>query len=143
MSQTFPTSAQVIYETLSNYTEFVDLLGSYKFKGGQTATALSIVTPGEDLPSLRKVSGLECVIHDTGSTSQQPYYDEIDLVTTWSIFMISWEPSTGAELQSASEMISRRFLNANIVQVVSTTDGLGSLVQNKITIASNMPILGA
>ena len=56
--------------------------------------------------------------------------------------MISWEPSTGAELQSASEMISRRFLNANIVQVVSTTDGLGSLVQNKITIASNMPILG-
>ena len=61
MSQTFPTSAQVIYETLSNYTEFVDLLGSYKFKGGQTATALSIVTPGEDLPSLRKVSGLSAL----------------------------------------------------------------------------------
>ena len=143
MSQSFPTSAQVVYETLAVDTELMNIIGNYEFKGGQVSDAISIVTAGQDIPSLRKVSGVECIIQDSGVTTQQNYYNDVDLIVTWSVFLVSWEPSTGADLQRATERILRRFLSAQAVQVVSTTDGLGSLVQNKILIQSNKPILAA
>ena len=143
MSQSFPTSAQIVYETLAADTELMNIIGSYEFKAGQTGDAISIVSAGEDMPSLRNVSGVECIIQDSGATTQQNYYNDLDIVVTWSVFLISWEPSTGADLQLATERILRRFLGAQALQVVSTTDGLGSLVQNKIQIQSNMPILAA
>lgn len=143
MAQSFPTTAQIIYETLSADTELMNIIGTYEFKAGQTLDAISIVTAGEDIPSVRTVQGVECIIQDSGETEQQSYYDEIDLVVTWSVFLVSWEPSTGADLQAATERILKRFLGAMAIQVVSTTDGLGSLVQNKIQIKSNMPILAA
>lgn len=141
MTQTFPVTAQVVYETLSADTELMSIVGTYEFKAGQTLDAISIVTAGEDMPSLRKVQGVECIIQDSGDTRQQKYYDKVDTVTTWSVFLVSWEPSTGADLQRATERILKRFLNAEANQVVSTADGLGSLVQNRIQIRSNMPIL--
>lgn len=143
MAQTFPTSAQIVYETLSADSVLMNLLGTYEFKAGQTIDAISIVTAGEDLPSLRKVQGVECIIQDAGETRQQNYYDEVDLVVTWSVFLVAWDPSKGSDLQEATERIMKRFLGATAIQVVSTTDGLGSLVQNKILIKSNMPILAA
>lgn len=143
MAQTFPTSAQIVYEILEADAELMSIIGTYKFRAGQTLDAISVVTAGEDIPALRKVEGVECIIQDTGEIRQQQKYQEIDLVTTWSIFLISWEPSTGADLQRATERILRRFLGARAIQVVSTTDGLGSLVQNKILVESNMPILEA
>ena len=39
MAQTFPTSAQVIYEALAADTDLMDLVGSYEFKEGQTVVA--------------------------------------------------------------------------------------------------------
>ena len=143
MTQTFPTSAQVVYETLSADSTLMNLLGTYEFTAGQTLDAISIVTAGEDLPSIRNVQGIECIIQDAGETRQQNYYDEVDLVVTWNVFLVSWNPSKGSDLQEATERILKRFLGAVALQVVSTTDGLGSLVQNKILIKSNMPILAA
>ena len=141
MAQEFPTSAKIIYETLSSDTVLMDLIGTYEFKAGETLDSISVVTPGEDLPSLRNVQGIEIVIQDAGATMQQRYYDGIDMVTTWNVFIISWEPSVGGQLQVVTEMILKKFLGAEAVQVVATVDGLGSLVQNKILIKSNMPIL--
>ena len=66
MAQQFPTSAQVIYDILVADPTFSGLIGTYTFKAGQTSPAISIVTPGTDIPSLRKVRGVECVIQDTG-----------------------------------------------------------------------------
>jgi len=43
-------------------------------------------------------------------------------------------------MQSAVERILNRFVGAQAVQTVATTDGLGALVQSKIFIKSNMPI---
>lgn len=143
MSQSFPISALDIYDTLSSDTIFTSLIGTYAFKAGQGGPSLSIVTAGADMPSLRNVTGVECIIQDVGSTVQQPYYDKIDMVVTWPLFLVCWEPATGGELQLATERILSRFLGSESVQVVSTPDGLGSLVQNKIFIKSNMPILAA
>lgn len=140
--QNYPTSAQVIYDTLAADATFLGLLGEYNFKSGTgPVTALSVVSAGEDLPSIRNVSGVECIIQDAGNTQAQNYLtDAPDYVTTWSLFLVAWEPSKGADLQIASERILSRFVGAESVQTVATTDGLGSLVQTKVFIKSNMPI---
>lgn len=140
--QSFPTSAQVIYETLSVDSAFTNLLGTYDFKSGSgPLTALSVVSAGEDLPSIRSVQGVECIIQDAGNTTQQQYYNSTVTVTTWNLFLVAWEGSKGADLQAAAEAVLRRFSGAQALQTVATPDGLGSLVQTKITIKSNMPIV--
>jgi len=142
MAQQFPTSAQVIYDTLAADATFTSLLGTYQFKKGQTLTALSIMSAGEDLPALRKVQGVECIIQDTGNMSQRAYLTgSLDIETEWSLFLVAWEPSTGADLHAATRRIMERFQGATAIQTVATTDGLGSLVQNKILISSENPII--
>ena len=146
MAQQFPTSAQVIYETLASDTVFTDLLGTYNFRAGQTTTALSIVTAGEDMPALRKVEGVECIIQDASNFAINHYLSDKDgsrLAATWSVFLVAWEPSTGADLQRAAERACSRFLGSQAIQTVATSDGLGSLVQTKLLIKSDMPILAA
>ena len=137
--QTFPTSAQVIYDTLAADATFLSYLGSYDFRTGQgPIPALSVISAGEDLPSLRNVEGIECIIQDAGNVRQRNYLtNDLDLVTSWSVFLVAWEPSTGADLQVATERILRRFNGASAIQTVATTDGLGSLVQNKIMVSSD------
>jgi len=145
MAQQFPTSAQVIYDTLAADGTFVALLGSYNFKTGQgPITALSVISAGEDLPSLRNVQGIECIIQDAGDVKQRNYLTgDMDLTTSWSVFLVSWEPSTGADLQVATERLLSRFNGASAVQTVATVDGLGSLVQNKIMISSDNAVIAA
>jgi len=142
MAQSFPTSAQVIYDTLAADATFVSMLGTYKFKKGQTLTALSVVSAGEDLPALRKVEGVECIIQDTGNMSQRAYLTgSLDVQTEWSLFLVAWEPSTGSDLHAATARLLQRFQGAKAVQTVATVDGLGALVQNKVMISSENPII--
>ena len=145
MAQQFPTTAQVIYETLSTDTEFMALLGTYTFKAGQEMPAISVVSAGEDLPALRNVQGVECIIQDAGDFTKNEYLskDAARIVVTWSVFLVAWEPSKGSDLQLCAQTVCGRFLNSEAVQTVATTDGLGSLVQTKILLRSDMPILAA
>lgn len=144
MAQVFPTSAQVIYDTLAADPTFPGLLGSYEFKAGQTLPAISIVSAGEDMPSVRNVQGVECIIQDAGSTESMSYLTDASYpVVTWSVFLVAWNPAKGADLQVATERVLQRFVDASAIQVVGVADGLGALVQNKIVIKSNMPIIPA
>lgn len=145
MAQVFPLTAQVVYETLVADATFMSLLGSYNFTAALTEQpAISIVSAGEDLPALRKVSGVECVIQDAGETDRIEYLTGApDFKVTWSVFMIAWEPAKGADLQVATERALQRFLGASARQVVGVSDGLGALLQNKILIHSNMPVIPA
>ena len=143
--QQFPTTAQIIYETLAADTAFMDILGSYEFRAGQESKAISVVSAGQDLPALRKVSGVECIIQDAGNFTKTEYLsgESGRLSVSWSVFLVSWEPSTGADLQLAAERACSRFLGSQAIQTVATSDGLGSLVQTKLIIKSDMPILEA
>lgn len=146
VAQEFPISASVIYDTLSSDVPLVqDYLGTYKFRAGQTASAISIVSPGEDLPALREVEGVECIIQDVGEFSKNEYLsgDAARLTVTWSVFLVCWENARGADMQVAAERICSRFLGSQAIQTVATSDGLGALVQMKILIRSDMPILAA
>lgn len=144
MAQNFPTTAQVIYDTLSNDTEFMDMLGTYEFSAGQTIPAISIVSAGQDMPALRNVQGVECIIQDAANFESMPYItnDPARLKIEWQVFLVSWEPSTGADMQAATERACSRFHGSYATQTVATADGLGSLVQTKLIIRSDMPIIG-
>lgn len=145
MSQQFPTNSSAIYDALSTDAAFLALLGEYRFKGNsEPLTAISVVSPGQDLPSLRNVNGVECIIQDVGASNLQQYLTSTpDVVTTFSIFCIAWEPSNGGDLQRVVNHILGRFVGSSSVQVVATPDGLGSLVQSQVIVKSNMPIYPA
>ena len=145
MTQQFPTTAQVIYETLAADANFMAELGTYTFKAGQTIPAISIVSAGEDLPALRKVQGVECIIQDAGDFTTHEYLtgDAPRLSVTWSVFLVAWEPAKGADLQVAAQLACRRFLGSEAVQTVAVADGLGAQVQTKLIIKSDRPILAA
>jgi len=143
VAQQFPTSAQAIYDTLAADSTFMDLLGTYKFKAGQTFPAISIVSAGEDLPSLRKVQGVECIIQDAAGFQSYPYIsnDPSRVIISFPVFLVAWSPSKGSDMQEAALRCSAHFLNSYAVQTVATQDGLGSLVQTKVIIRSDMPII--
>lgn len=143
MTQNYPTSAKIVFDVLSSDTNITDKLGQYEFRAGQSTPAISIVSPGEDLPATRKVSGLEVVVQDVGEIRYMNYLsgDAPYAKTAWQVFVIAWAPSNGADLQELSLAICGRFLNSEAIQVIATPDGAGALVQNKILIHSHMPIV--
>jgi hypothetical protein len=145
MAQQFPATAQLLYETLSSDTVFMSLLGTYTFKAGEELPAISVISAGEDLPSLRNVKGVECIIQDAGNFTSSEYLtgDAPRLTIEWSVFLVAWNPAKGADLQLCAQRACSRFLGSQAIQTVGTTDGLGSLVQTKLIIRSDMPIVAA
>lgn len=144
MSQVFPTSPAVIYDTLVNNATFMALLGTYEFEGnaGATSPAISIVSPGDDLPNLRNVTGLECVIHDSANVTRRDYLTGYaDPVYVWQLFLICWNGSTGDDMTAASTEIVRKFSGATSTETVAVSDGLGALVQTRVLVPSDKPIL--
>ena len=117
-------------------------VGSYEFKAGQTVPAVSIVTPGQDLPSVKKVSGIEVVIHDAADVRRKDYLtDSSDIIVDWSVFFICWEPATGLELTAAVSRAMERFSGSVSLETVAVADGLGAQVQTKLIVKGDMPIL--
>lgn len=143
MSQQFPTTAQVIYDTLTTDTVFMGLVGQYTFKSGQSYPSISVLSPGQDLPSLSTTTGVECIIHDVGNVTNYDYItnDKPRTSVQWSVFMVCWEPATGGDMQAATQRAMEHFLGSQSIQTVAVADGLGSMVQTKILIMSDMPIV--
>ena len=93
------------------------------------------------MPAVRNVDGVECIIQDAGDSTTQDYLTSTpDIVTTWSLFLVAWEPSKGSDIQIATDHLLKRFVGSRAMQTVAASDGLGALVQNKMFIMSNMPI---
>ena len=132
----------MIYDELSTDTVFTSLIGTYEFVAGQTVPALSIVSPGQDLPALRGVSGVECIIQDVGDITSYDYItsDAARQSVAWCLFLVAWGDATGADVQVAAQRACSRFVGADSIQTVATADGLGASLQTKIIIRSDMPI---
>jgi len=142
VAQQFPTSAQVIYDTLSTDSEFPALIGEYTFKAGQTAPAMSIVTPGQDLPSIKEISGIEVVIHDAADVKRRDYLTTAsDIFVDWKVFFICWAPATGIDLTAAVARAMERFAGSASFETVAVADGIGAQVQTMLMIKGDMPIL--
>ena len=144
MAQQLPTSAQVVYETLMADTIFPSLVGEYTFKAGQTAPAVSIVTPGQDLPSIKEINGIEVVIHDAADVKRRDYLTTAsDIYIDWKVFFICWEPAKGIDLTAAVSRAMQRFAGSTSFETVAVADGLGAQVQTMLVIKGDMPILAA
>lgn len=142
MAQVFPTSPNVIYDTLIADTEFMAFVGQYTFKAGQSTPAISIVTPGRDLPQVKSVTGVEVVIHDTANLTRKNYLtSEADIDATWTLFLMCWEGATGYEMTQATMRILQMFAGARSYETVGVADGIGAAVQTAVDIPSDMPIL--
>ena len=145
MTQVFPTSPEIIYQTLNNDAEFMGHIGTYVFRQGDLLTkAISVVTPGADLPTVKETNGIECVIHDAGTMRRKEYITgQSDIDTTWSVYLICWEPANGSELTAAAQRAMRLFAGSSVLETVAVSDGLGAMAQMMVTIRSDMPILAA
>lgn len=142
MSQQFPTNPQVIYDTLVADATFMSYVGEYTFKAGQTMPAISIVTPGADLPSVKSTEGIEVVIHDTADLERINYLTgESDIEANWTMFLICWEGANGTDMTLAAIRALAIFSGSNSYETVSVADGIGAMVQTAIQIPSDMPIL--
>lgn len=143
MAQSFPVTPQAIYDALSGDSTFAALIGTYKFENTvATLPALSIKSPGEKLPQLRNVSGVECLIHDTGTVARRDYVSgSSDLVATWNVYLIAWGPSTGYEITAAAKRVMEIFGGATATEVVAVSSGLGALAQTLVQIPEDSPIL--
>lgn len=140
--QTFPTSAEVIHDTLAADATFLATLGEYTFKDASVQPALSIITPGERVPYVSNIEGVECVILDVPNISRKNFLtDDADLVKLFRLFVIAWEPATGGDVQNAVSRVVRIFSGASSFDTVKTSEGLNAKVQTVITIPSNSPIL--
>jgi hypothetical protein len=143
VAQTFPTSAKVIYDTLVADTAFMALLGTYRFAAGAGPTAaISVLSPGESMPELRNVEGLECIIMDAADINRKDYLtDTSDLTYSWRVFLVCWPEATGQKMTDAASIMLKRFAGATSFETVAVTDGLGAEVQTQILIPSDKPIL--
>lgn len=131
-----------IYDTLAANTTFLNNIGDYTFTDGTTNTAFSIITPSRQLPNITSVSGLEVLIHDTGIPVRQDYLtDQSDILMTYQLFLIVWEPATGQQLNTASTEVMRTFSGAELIRTVPQATNESLLVQNLIQIPKNAAIM--
>lgn len=130
MAQVFATTPQKIYNVLANDTTFSGYLGTTTFTNGATANSVFILTPGEKLPQVKSQVGLECIIHDSGDVTRKDYVnDASDFLTTWKVFLIVWDGSTGSTLDAAVKRLMHLFYGSTSIETVSVSEGLGARVQ--------------
>lgn len=143
VTQTFASSPQVIFDTLTADAQFSNYIGTYTFQQGSTQIdSITIATPGGDLPRLKSQSGLEVIIHDSGDASRMDWLtDTSEAIIIWKVFLIIWQPATGETMSLAAKRIIEIFSKATSIETVAATDGLGALVQTMVLIPSNSVIL--
>lgn len=130
MAQQNVDSPELIYDILTGDEAFMDLVGNVTFVGGTELSAISIVSPGAHLPKIQSATGMEVVIHDVSDLGRREYItDDIDITTTWKVFLIAWQGATGATLNSAARRIMEIFSKATTIETNPSPQGLGSMVQ--------------
>lgn len=143
MAQTFPTSAEVIYDTLVADGAFMALVGNYTFVDGTSLPSISVKSPGADLPHLKSQLGLEVIIADVGDVLTRPYYTgSPDTIFTWSVYLIAFEPANSQVITDAVTIMVSKFLGLTSIDTLAASDGIGALSQTKVFIKSDMPIIG-
>lgn len=142
MAQSRAITPVDIYNELSSNTTFMGYVGNYTFLDNSTDKALSVITPSKVLPNVASVSGLEVLIHDNGIPSRRDYVTNIsDILMTYQIFVMVWEPANGEDLNLATAEIMRTFSGSRLIRTVPQTLNENILVQNLIEIPNNAAIM--
>lgn len=143
MTQSKAISPTVIYNKLVGDSTFMALVGDRVFQTNNTTLdAISIVTPGEKLPDLQSVSGLEVAIHDVANLGRRSYLTGSDDITTiWKVYLMAWAPANGATLNQAATRIMNLFSQATTIETGPSPDGIGVIAQVLVLIPSDSIVL--
>ena len=141
MNQIYPDTPGVIYRILDADPEFSSYIGTYKFANNQVENAISMLTPGSNIPGVQSVAGVECIIHDISDVKRIDFLtDSSTLINEWKVFLVAWDPATGEDLNNAVRRIMELFRGATSMQTVRTSEGFDAIVQTVVTIPSNQPL---
>lgn len=145
MPQQHVDSSSIIYDTLTGDSTFMSLVGQIVFeKTSTTLDAISIVTPGEVLNGVKRVTGMEVVIHDvTGFQRREYITDQVDITSIWKVFLLAWPAADGATLNAAAKRAMELFSKATTIETVPTPDGLGAMAQLLVLIPSDSVVIGS
>lgn len=143
MAQTKADSPGAIYDALTGDSTFSSLIGEYKFVNNTSPIdSITILSPNERLPQLSGQSGLEVIIHDAGQVTRMDYLtNEPEALITWKVYLIAWPPATGATVTEAAARMIQIFSNSTAIEVVSTPNEVGALVQSLVLIPQNAAIM--
>ena len=143
MTQNRVTGPEDIYNALSGDGTFMSYIGQYKFLNDATPkNAISILTPGENLPNIESISGVEAVIHDTGDISRRDYLtSSTDTLVEYRMFLLLWDPGTGTDLVNAAPRAMQMFTGSTAVETVATPKELNALVQTLVRIPGGAVIV--
>jgi hypothetical protein len=148
VTQQLVTSPEVIYDTLTGDSTFMSYVGSYVFTNSNTTLdSISILSPGQDLPRLKSVNGMEVVIHDVGPINRIDYIsDASSSLVTWKCYLIAWEGATGGTLMAAMRRMIELFSGARSIEITpASIDAVGSelraLTQILVTIPENSIVI--
>lgn len=143
MTQPRAESAEIIYDTLTDDNTFMGLVGKRVFKSGNTELdAISILTPGENLPTIKQVTGLEVIIHDVSELGRREYITaDYDITTVWKVFLLAWPEANGKTLNNAATRIMQLFSRATMIETNPTPSGIGAIAQVLVLIPSDSVIL--
>ena len=141
MNHIYPDTPGVIYRILDADPEFSSYIGTYKFANNQVENAISMLTPGSNIPGVQSVAGVECIIHDISDVKRIDFLtDSSTLINEWKVFLVAWDPATGEDLNNAVRRIMELFRGATSMQTVRTSEGFDARVQTVVTIPSNQPL---
>lgn len=84
-------------------------LGEYVFNDGLTAPALVVLAANEQLPSLDRITGVECVISRTPETKTRVLYSCSILEKEWRIYLVEYDGASANDLVSAADRICELF----------------------------------
>lgn len=118
VAQTRVTGPEDIYDTLVGDTQFMSYVGDYYFVGGTTLNSVVISTPGQQVPNLENINGLEVIIHDIGVIGRQDYLtSDPDILVTYQVFLILWNGATGTTLTNAGIRLAQLFSGVTSVKI--------------------------
>jgi hypothetical protein len=139
LAQQHVDTPEVIYDTLVADATFMALIGSRVFKNADTVLdAISIVTPGAQLPAIKSQTGLEVVIHDLVPLERREYITEdSDITNTWKVFLLAWPGATGTTMTSAARRIMELFSKASAIETNAAPSGLGAIAQLLMLVPSD------
>jgi hypothetical protein len=138
MAQQRADSPETIYQVLSTDVALTQLVGQVVFVDGTTLTAISITSPGASLPNVKSTTGMEVIIHDVSDLGRRQYItDDVDITTTWKVFLVAWPGADGSTLNNAARRIMELFSKATTIETVPTPQGLGAMVQLLVLIPSD------
>jgi len=142
MAQLKAESAEIIHQTLVSDSVIAPLLGEYHFLDGTTLQACSVMSPGQELPSLQKVTGAEIIIHDVAQVTSQPYLTNYsDVIGLWRVYLIAWPGSDGSTLNTIVSRMLNRFGNMWTIEISARGAALGATTQTLVMIRSTSAIL--